>query len=112
MRCWTRAPGSSTTWGARGLDDAPAVDLLETVLDERRWWLGQWPDGAEHVPGLVAQDVQERLADSLGRRWPRCRSCDDLDEHALRVQPDLGPHPRWVCERAGLVVAPLGELKR
>lgn len=31
-------------------------------------------------------------------------------EHALRVSPELGADPHWVCEEAGIVVAPVGGL--
>ena len=94
---------------ARGFDDAVMVSLLEDAVAGRQWWLDQWPDGAEHIAGLVAQDVQDRLADS-GVRWPRCTACDDLHDHELRIEPELGPDPQWVCERAGISVAPLGRL--
>lgn len=95
---------------ARGLDSAAAVDVVEEVVTERRWWVEQWPDGAAFVAGQVAQDVQDRLLDRHGWRWPLCTSCDSLDEHALRVDPELGPAPRWVCESAALAVADLGRL--
>ncbi len=95
---------------ARGLDSAAAVDVVEEVVSERRWWVEQWPDGAVFVAGQVAQDVQDRLLDRHGRRWPLCRSCDSLDEHALRVVPELGAEAHWVCESAGLLVADLGRL--
>ena len=42
---------------AQGVADAAtahmpeAVSLLEDALSRRRWWLEQWPDGAEYVPG-------------------------------------------------------------
>jgi hypothetical protein len=94
---------------ARGFDDAAMVSLLEDAVAERQWWLDQWPDGAEHIAGLVAQDVQDRLVDS-GVRWPRCTACDDLHDHELRIEPELGPDPHWVCERAGISVSPLGHL--
>ena len=94
---------------ARGLVDAQVVSLVEDAIAARQWWLDQWPDGAEHIAGLVAQDVQDRLVD--GRvNWPRCTACDDLTEHALRIEPELGPDPHWVCERAGMSVAALGHL--
>jgi hypothetical protein len=94
---------------ARGFDDAVMVSLLEDAVAGRQWWLDQWPDGAEHIAGLVAQDVQDRLVDS-GVRWPRCTACDDLNDHELRIEPELGPDPHWVCERAGISVSPLGHL--
>jgi hypothetical protein len=94
---------------ARGFDDAVMVSLLEDAVAGREWWLDQWPDGAEHIAGLVAQDVQDRLFDS-GVRWPRCTACDDLNDHELRIEPELGPDPHWVCERAGISVSPLGAL--
>lgn len=95
---------------ARGLDSAPVVDVLEDALTERRWWVEQWPDGAEYVAGQVAQDVQDRLLDAQISRWPRCTACDQTDVHELRVSPDLGPDPHWVCELSGITVAPLGRL--
>jgi hypothetical protein len=94
---------------ARGFDDAVMVSVLEDAVAGRQWWLDQWPDGAEHIAGLVAQDVQDRLVDS-GVRWPRCTACDDLNDHELRIEPELGPDPHWVCERAGITVAALGHL--
>jgi hypothetical protein len=95
---------------ARGLDTAEAVDVLEDAVTERRWWVGEWPDGASYVAGQVAQDVQDQLLDRGLWRWPRCTACDETDPHALRIDPDLGPDPRWRCEKSGIVVAPLGEL--
>jgi hypothetical protein len=73
----------------------------------RRWWLGQWPDGAAYVPGLVAQDVQDALMETFGR-WPLCPQC--AEPHALAVEPDLGPDPHWVCEARGEAIAPVGAL--
>jgi hypothetical protein len=32
--------------------------------------------------------------------------------HELRVTPDLGEDPHWVCEEGGVVVAPVGALRR
>lgn len=95
---------------ARGLDTPAAVDVLEDAVTERRWWVGQWPDGESFVAGQVAQDVQDRLLDGGLSRWPRCTACDETDPHALHIEPDLGPNPRWLCEKSGIVVAPLGEL--
>ncbi|HEU0213061.1 MAG TPA: hypothetical protein VFR13_03170 [Jiangellaceae bacterium] len=96
--------------GARGLDSAAAVDVLEDVVTERRWWVGEWPDGASYVAGQVAQDVQDRLLDGQISRWPRCTACDDTDPHELHIEPELGQDPRWLCEKSGIVVAALGEL--
>jgi hypothetical protein len=96
--------------GARGLDTAPAVDVLEAVVSERRWWVDEWPDGAAYVAGQVAQDVQDRLLDGQLGRWPRCTACDETDVHELRVSPELGPDPHWVCEKSGITVSPLGSL--
>ena len=39
---------------ARGFDDAVMVSVLEDAVAGRQWWLDQWPDGAEHIAGLVA----------------------------------------------------------
>lgn len=100
---------------AYGLDTAPAVSVVDEVLTARRWWVEQWPEGAAYVACLVAQDVQEQLAESLGR-WPMC--ChphppdEDVAPHELRVSPDLGADPLWVCEEGGAVVAPVGGLRR
>jgi hypothetical protein len=56
--------------------------------------------------------VQEALLDSTGR-WPSCRADhtdDDVPEHELRVTPDLGEDPHWMCEESGVVVARVGDL--
>jgi hypothetical protein len=95
---------------AHGADSAAAVDHLDAVVTERRWWVEQWPDGAEYVAGQVAQDVQERLLDAQLGRWPRCSACDEIELHELRIAPELGPDPHWVCEKSGIVVGPLGSL--
>jgi hypothetical protein len=82
------------------------VDVLEDVLTERRSWAAPWPDGAAFLTCLVAQDLQESLAEIIGR-WPNCR----LDGgHQLHVEPDLGENPRWVCESCAAVAAPIGGL--
>lgn len=96
-----------------------AADLAhpqwDAVLDEaaahRRWWLAQWPEGEEHVLGLLAQDAQEAVH-AIDPQWPLCRepSCEEVGRHPLFVEPDLGPDPFWVCERTGLPVAPVGHL--
>ncbi|MFL6023434.1 MAG: hypothetical protein ACJ72O_08870 [Marmoricola sp.] len=94
---------------ATGVATAEAVSLLEDSVSQRAWWLEQWPQGREFVVGLVAQDVQDGLLESAGR-WPLCTSCEDAT-HALYVEPDLGgPDPTWVCEEAGVEVAPVGRL--
>ncbi len=80
---------------------------LADALADRRSWLAAWPEGAEHVPGLVAQDVQEAVQARVDRRWPLCAEHAD---HALVIEPDLGPDPFWVCEIDGLPVAPIGGL--
>lgn len=95
---------------ARGLDTATAVDVLEDAVTERRWWVGEWPDGETYVAGQVAQDVQDRLLDGGLGRWPRCTACDETDLHELRIEPELGGDPHWLCEKSGIVVAALGEL--
>lgn len=94
---------------ARGLVDAHTVSVVEDCVAERRWWLSQWQRGASFVDGLVAQDVQDALFDEA-RRWPTCTGCPDPVEHSLSIEPELGPHPRWVCSQSGTVVAALGHL--
>lgn len=95
---------------SHGADSAPAVDILDEAVAERRWWVEQWPDGASYVAGQIAQDVQDRLLDGGLGRWPRCTACDETSPHELRIRPELGPDPHWVCEKAGMQVAPLGRL--
>lgn len=80
---------------------------LAASIEARRWWLEQWPEGGEHLLGLVAQDVQEWVHDNVDSDWPRCP--EHLD-HALFVEPDLGPDPFWVCHKSGLPLASVGEL--
>jgi hypothetical protein len=87
-------------------DDASSA-ALGAALTERSWWLAQWPQGAEHLEGLVAQDVQEWVHDNVDHDWPLCPEHQD---HALFVEPDLGPDPFWVCHRTGLPVAAVGDL--
>jgi hypothetical protein len=98
---------------ARGMDSARTVSILDEVLAGRRWWVDEWPDGAAYVTCLVAQDVQEALEESVGR-WPLCdRHHEDQPRpHELRVTPDLGADPHWVCEEDGTVVAAVGRLGR
>jgi hypothetical protein len=92
---------------ARDVADAGIVSLLEDAVSTRRWWLQQWPDGAEFVPGLLAQDVQDALMETHGR-WPLCPRC--AEPHALAVEPELGADPHWVCEARGEAVAAVGSL--
>ncbi|WP_280689787.1 hypothetical protein [Kitasatospora sp. GAS204B] len=96
---------------AREVADAAVVSLVEDAVTHRRWWLEQWPDGAEFVLGLVAQDVQDALLEAYGR-WPLCEECAraDDDPHALGVEPELGPDPHWVCGKRGVAVAAVGSL--
>jgi hypothetical protein len=90
--------------------DASTVSIVEDAVTHRRWWVEEWPDGAAYVAGQIAQDVQDALLDKVGR-WPLCRDCDDESEpHELRIEPEVGENPRWVCEIAGIVIAPLGAL--
>ncbi|MGH8889658.1 MAG: hypothetical protein ACRDV3_07835 [Acidothermaceae bacterium] len=90
-KCWTSSTQAS----------------LDSALADRRSWVDAWPDGAEHVPGLVAQDVQEAVHATVDPHWPLCAEHAD---HALVIEPDLGPDPFWVCEVTGLPVAPIGSL--
>jgi hypothetical protein len=92
---------------ARDVAGPAVVSLVEDAVAGRRWWLGQWPDGAAYVPGLVAQDVQDALMETYGR-WPLCPHC--AAPHALAVEPELGPDPHWVCEERGEAIAPVGAL--
>jgi len=96
---------------ARHHATAAAVSVLEDAVAQRKWWAEQWPEGKSYVAGLVAQDVQDALFETVGR-WPMCLECDpEAPVHALYIQPDLGgPDPVWVCEESGEVVAPLGGL--
>jgi hypothetical protein len=92
---------------ARDVAGPAVVSLVEDAVASRRWWLAQWPAGADYVAGLVAQDVQDALLETHGR-WPLCPHCDD--PHALAVEPELGADPHWVCEARGEAVAPVGSL--
>lgn len=95
---------------SRATDTAGAVNILDEVVDERRWWVEQWPEGADYVAGQIAQDVQDGMLDAGLGRWPRCTSCDETTPHELRIEPELGPDPHWVCEKSGITVARLGSL--
>lgn len=96
------------------------VSLVEDSVAHRRWWAGEWPEGAAFLDGLVAQDVQDALLERYGR-WPLCPVCSDAGTvgpspsgtgpHALDVEPELGIDPRWVCGRTGTAVARVGELR-
>lgn len=88
---------------------ADVVSMVEDSVVQRRWWVEQWPEGAEFVAGLVAQDVQDALLERHGR-WPLCPVCGSGDPHALEVEPELGPAPHWVCHQAGVKVAAIGSL--
>ena len=91
--------------------DGGPDELVEAAVAHRRWWLEQWPAGAPHVLGLVAQDVQEAVH-ATDPHWPLCTetSCPERHRHALFVEPDLGPDPFWTCHRTGLPVAAVGHL--
>jgi hypothetical protein len=97
---------------ATRLADAHTVSLLESALATRRWWASEWPEGASYVAGQVAQDVQDALFDAGTARWPLCHLCppDAAPEHELRITPELGPAPTWLCERTGVTAAALGAL--
>jgi hypothetical protein len=97
---------------AAGIADADSVSVLEEKLAERRWWADEWPEGAAYLAGQVAQDVQDALLDGSAQRWPLCRLCepDAAPPHELRISPELGADPAWLCERSGTVAAPLGRL--
>ena len=88
---------------------AGEVAAADVVSLQRRWWVEQWPDGADYLAGLVAQDVQDALLERYGR-WPLCPVCGSGDPHALDVEPELGPDPHWVCHKAGVKVAAVGTL--
>lgn len=94
---------------AGDIAQADVVSLVEDSVSHRRWWVAQWPQGAEFVAGLVAQDVQDALMERYGR-WPLCPACDSGDPHALDIEPELGTDPHWVCGKAGVVVAAVGSL--
>ncbi|WP_139977622.1 hypothetical protein [Nocardioides litoris] len=97
---------------ARQLATAPAVSALDDACESRLWWASQWPQGAPYVAGLVAQDVQDALFETMAR-WPLCLACEDGPVHSLYISPDLGgPDPVWVCEETGEVAAALGYLGR
>jgi hypothetical protein len=82
------------------------IDLLDDAVHRRREWVQPWPEGAQFLTCLVAQDVQEALTESVGR-WPQCRQ---NGEHTLHVEPDLGEDPHWVCENCKGVAGRIGRL--
>ncbi|GAB2780691.1 hypothetical protein GCM10027020_37790 [Nocardioides salsibiostraticola] len=95
---------------ARNQATAEAVSALEDACSARQWWAEQWPEGVVYIAGLVAQDVQDALFETVGR-WPICVNCRDRPPHALYIAPDLGgPDPVWMCEESGEFAAPLGAL--
>ena len=90
--------------------DARVIDLLEDAVATRQWWLEQWPAGAAYIGGLIAQDVQDGMLETMGR-WPMCPVCGEGDPHSVYIHPELGgPDPVWICEESGEPVAPLGQL--
>jgi hypothetical protein len=90
------------------LRDAPSYpDLVDDVVAGRRWWLAEWPDGAPHLLCLLAQDLQDAVQSRDDPDWP---ICPEHRDHALLVEPDLGPDPFWVCHRTGLPIAAVGSL--
>lgn len=91
---------------ARGAGEPDFVDLVEDVVADRRWWVREWPEGADYVAAMVAQDVQDRLLETEGR-WPTCPVHQD---EPMQVDPPLAEAPWWVCERGCGRVAPLGAL--
>lgn len=90
------------------LHDLGDAAVIEACLQERRWWVQQWPDGEQFLVCLLAQDVQEAVREN-DPTWPLCPEHRD---HPLFVEPDLGTDPFWVCEKSGLPVAPVGRLSR
>jgi hypothetical protein len=97
---------------ARDVADPSWEHAVDAAVQHRRWWLEQWADGAPHVLGLLAQDVQEAVHE-VTPDWPACTeaSCPAVGGHPLLVEPDLGPDPFWTCHRTGLPVAPVGGLQ-
>ena len=91
--------------GTAGSIEAELGGLRSRVAPIGATWNGQ-----AYVACLVAQDVQEALLETVGR-WPLCSLHEGgEDPHELRVTPDLGPDPQWMCEEDGCVVAPVGAL--
>jgi hypothetical protein len=92
---------------ATGQWNDASTEALASTLETRAWWLEHWPVGGEHLVGLVAQDVQEWMHDNIDSDWPLCPEHRD---HALFIEPDLGPDPFWVCHKSGLPIARVGQL--
>jgi hypothetical protein len=94
------------------LDSATTVDVVEDAMVARKWWVDHWPAGAAHLTSLVATDVQERLLDDHGLRWPECplADCAGQPVHSLVIEPELGEDPHWVCERTGVDLGRVGRL--
>ena len=87
---------------ARHHATAEAVSALEDAVSHRKWWAEQWPEGEVYVAGLVAQDVQDALFETVGPLAAVPDLRDAVPVHALHIQPDLGgPDPVWVCEESG-----------
>ncbi|MCU1587787.1 MAG: hypothetical protein JWN31_1280 [Frankiales bacterium] len=86
--------------------DGRHVELVDQAVEQRRWWLSQWEDGAPFILCLLAQDVQENVHE-VDPMWP---PCDEHEDHCLLVEPDLGTDPFWVCPRSGLPIAAVGSL--
>jgi hypothetical protein len=93
---------------ATGVSTAVSAAAVLAAVEARSWWLSQWPEGGEHLLGLIAQDVQEWVHDNVDNDWP---NCPEHHDHALFVEPDLGPDPFWVCHRSGLPMARVGQLE-
>ena len=91
----------------RDLADPRRDALLDSCVEQRRWWVQQWADGAVYLTCLLAQDVQEAVHET-DPSWP---VCPEHGDHALVVEPDLGTDPFWVCDVTGLPVAPVGSLR-
>ena len=82
--------------------DGKHVDLVDQAVEQRRWWLSQWEDGAPFILCLLAQDVQESVHE-LDPMWPLCSEHQEAEhqDHCLLVEPDLGTDPFWVCPPVG-----------
>lgn len=95
----------------RDLRDPSYEHEVAHCVEQRRWWVGQWAEGAPYLLCLLAQDVQEAVRERQPL-WPACTesTCPEVGRHPLFVEPDLGTDPFWVCERTGLPVAPVGLL--